>query len=205
MLDGMIPRNVCDAVKAPQAHKKEIEPLSPDQVRSLLSAARGDRLEALYVVAVHTGLRQGELLGLKWPDVDLDAGTVSVQRSLDADGSFNPPKRNKSRRTVKLTSAAVEVLKTHKAAQNEERLRLGSLWEDRNLVFPNRTGKPMVVLTRVGGQIRVSDVNADEGSAHDAGSNTKLPARIQTRSRSPRPLLAEQERCPDSQGAWRLG
>jgi integrase len=56
-------------------------------------------LEALYVLAIHTGLRQGELLGLKWTDVDLDAGTLSVQRSLDADGNFNPPKRKKSRRT----------------------------------------------------------------------------------------------------------
>ncbi len=62
-----------------------------------------------------------------------------------------------------------------------------------------------MVLTRVDGQTRVSDVNADEGSPHDAGSNTELRARIQTRSRSPCPVLAEQERRPDSQGAWRLG
>jgi hypothetical protein len=60
-------------------------------------------------------------------------------------------------------------------------------------------------LTRVGGHTRVSDVNANEGSAQDAGSDTKLLARVQTRSRPPRPLLAKHERCPDSQGAWRLG
>ena len=66
-----------------------------------------------------------------------------MQRSLAADGTFNPPKRKKSRRTVKLTKAAVEALKRHKAAQNEERLGLGSLWEDHDLVFPNRVGKPM--------------------------------------------------------------
>jgi integrase len=117
--------------------------LSPTQVKALLSAARGHRLEALYVLALHTGLRRSELLGLKWTDVDLDTGTLSVQRSLERDGTFNPPKRDKSRRTVKLTGQAVEALKSHRAHQNEERLRLGSLWEDHDLVFPNRVGKPM--------------------------------------------------------------
>jgi integrase len=99
-------------------------------------------LEALYVLAIYTGLRQGELLGLKWTDVDLDAGSLSVQRSLDADGAFNPPKRNKSRRTVKLTSQAVEALRLHRKHQNEERLK-AARWEDHGLVFPNRVGKPM--------------------------------------------------------------
>jgi integrase len=82
------------------------------------------------------------LLGWKWSDVDLDAGTLSVQRSLDANGAFNPPKRNKSRRTVKLTSQAVEALKLHRKRQNEERLK-AARWEDHGLVFPNRVGKPM--------------------------------------------------------------
>jgi integrase len=100
-------------------------------------------LEALYVLAMHTGSRRNEILGLKWTDVDLEAGILSVQRSLDTDGTFNPPKRNKSRRTVKLTGQAAEALRGHRARQNEERLRLGSLWEDHDLVFPNRVGKPM--------------------------------------------------------------
>lgn len=92
---------------------------------------------------MHTGLRRSELLGLKWPDVDLDAGALSVQRSLDKDGTFNPPKRRNSRRTLKLTRASVEALRAHRVRQNEERLRLGSLWEDQDLIFPNQTGKPM--------------------------------------------------------------
>ena len=142
VLDGLVPRNVSGGVKAPQVRKEEIKPLSPTQVRALLAAARGERLEGLYVLAIHTGLRQGELLGLKWTDVDLDAGKLSVQRSLDADGTFNPPKRNKSRRTVRLTSQAVEALKLHRKHQNEERLK-AARWEDHSLVFPNRVGKPM--------------------------------------------------------------
>jgi len=107
----------------------ELDPLdlNPTQIKALLSAARGDRLEALYVFAIHTGLRRSEILGLTWTDVDLEAGVLSVQRSLDTNGTFNPPKRNKSRRTVKLTDQAIEALKGHRARQNEERLRLGSL------------------------------------------------------------------------------
>jgi integrase len=143
VMDGLIPRNIADAVKAPQAHKKEVTPLTSAEVKVLLSAASGDRLETLYITAIHTGLRRSELLGLKWTDIDLDARTLSVQRSLDRDGTFNPPKRNKSRRSVKLTAQAAEALKGHRARQNEERLQLGSLWEDWGLVFPNRSGKPM--------------------------------------------------------------
>jgi integrase len=143
VMDSLVPRNVTDAVKPPQSHKKEVRPLTPTEVKALLSAASGDRLEALYVVAIHTGLRRGELLGLRWPDVDLDSRTLSVQRSLDTDGTFNPPKRKCSRRTVKLTGQAAEALKSHRARQNEERLRSGALWEDHDLVFPNQLGKPM--------------------------------------------------------------
>ena len=143
VMDGLIPRNVTDAVKAPQALRKQIKPMTPVEVMKFLSAASGDRLEALYVLAVHTGLRQGELLGLKWGDVNLETRTLSVKRSLDTDGTFNSPKRNKSRRTVKLTVQAVEALKSHRVAQNEERLLLGSLWEDHGLIFPNKVGKPM--------------------------------------------------------------
>ena len=143
VMDGLIPRNVTEAVKAPQAHKKEVKPLSPTEIRALLSAASGDRLEALYLAAIHTGLRRSELLGLKWTDVNLDTGALAVQRSLDKDGTFNSPKRNKSRRTVKLTCQAMEALKSHRVRQNEERLRLSSLWEDHSLVFPNQVGKPV--------------------------------------------------------------
>jgi integrase len=149
-MDGLIPRNVTEAVKAPHQTKKEINPLSSDQARALLDAVRGDRLEALYVLAITSGLRQGELLGLKWDDLDLDTGKLSVRRTLTASSVysssgpiFDNPKRAKSQRSIKLTAGAVEALKRHKVIQNEERLRLGTLWEDHNLVFPNRVGKPM--------------------------------------------------------------
>jgi integrase len=79
---GLVPRNVSKAVDPPKAQKKEIRPLSADEARRLLEAAHGNRQEALFVLAVHCGLRQGELLGLRWEDVDLEAGTLQVRRTL---------------------------------------------------------------------------------------------------------------------------
>jgi integrase len=66
---GLIPRNVAEAVKPPRPAKKEIQPLNAEQAHTFLEAARGDRFEALYVLAITTGLREGELLGLKWEDL----------------------------------------------------------------------------------------------------------------------------------------
>src|SRR5918995_4753831 len=80
--DGLIPRNATEAVKPPQIRREEIRPLTSEQVKQLLDTARVDRLEALYTLAVHTGLRQGELLGLKWEDVDLESETLQVRRTL---------------------------------------------------------------------------------------------------------------------------
>jgi integrase len=79
---ALIPQNAAEAVKSPQVRREEMRPLTPAQVKALLEAARGDRLEALYLLAVTTGLRQGELLGLKWEDVDLGAGKLQVCRTL---------------------------------------------------------------------------------------------------------------------------
>jgi integrase len=114
--DGLIPRNVTEAVKPPQVRREEIRPLTLEQVKMLLDAARGNRLEALYVLAVHTGLRQGEMLGLKWEDVDLETGKLQVRRTLTTtkDGPvLSTPKTKGSRRSVKLTQSAVEALRDH--------------------------------------------------------------------------------------------
>ena len=108
VMDGLIPRNVTEAVKPPQPTREEMHPLTPEQAKLLLQTAHevGDRLEALYVLAIHTGLRQGELLGLKWDDVDLDDGSLQVRRTLAMTKSgavFTSPKTAASRRSVKLT------------------------------------------------------------------------------------------------------
>ena len=107
-------------------------------------AAHGIRNEALYVVAVLTGLRQGELLGLKWIDVDLAAGKLTVRRSLKVteDGlDFAHPKNKASRRSVPLNKTSVSALRSHRLRQNEERVR-SRAWCDTDLVFPNHIGGP---------------------------------------------------------------
>ena len=92
---------------------------------------KGDRLEALYVLAITTGMRQGELLGLKWEDVDFEAGTLQVRRTLSTHVgrgfSFSPPKTAKGRRSIKLPELATSSLKKHRKAQLEERMKLAGL------------------------------------------------------------------------------
>jgi integrase len=152
--DGLIPRNVAANVKSPRAQKKEIHPLNPEQARVLLESARGDRFEALYVLAVHSGLRQGELLALKWQDVDLEAGMLQVRRTLSItkDGpTFNPPKTAKGRRRVGLTTAAVVALNEHLRRQLAEVKALGDAYEDQGLVFPGLKGQPLRPWSLTGG------------------------------------------------------
>jgi integrase len=92
VLDGLVPRNVCDALKPPQVDSPEVVPFTSEQVKHLLDAAKGERLEALFILAIHTGLRWGELLGLKWSDIDEQAGKLTVQRSLTPRRTFESPK-----------------------------------------------------------------------------------------------------------------
>jgi integrase len=106
-------------------------------------AAKGDRFEALYVLALTTGMRRGELLGLKWTDVDLERGVLAVRRALAPDGkTFTLPKNGKGR-SIRLTEQAVEALEAHRNAQDDERSKLGNVWKDNGLVFPSTVGTPM--------------------------------------------------------------
>jgi integrase len=121
--DGLIPRDATEAVKAPRVRRQEMRPLSAEQVKVFLETACGDRLEALFVLAIHTVLRQGELLGLKWEDVDLESGTLWVRRTLATTKGgpmLTAPKTKGSRRSVKLTQGALEVLRSHFKVQLQE-------------------------------------------------------------------------------------
>lgn len=142
----LVARNVCELVDPPRMRHHEMTTLSEDQAHVLLSAAAGDRFEVLYVLALATGMRQGELLALRWRDVDLDGGSLQVRATLQytVDGYvFSEPKTALSRRRIALSKTAIEALKQHCIAQAQERLKLGPAWEDRDLVFPNTIGKPM--------------------------------------------------------------
>jgi integrase len=139
----MLPRNAAEAVRAPRPAPKEMQPLSTEETRRFLEAARGDRLEALYVLAVTTGMRQGEILALKWQDVDLENATLGVRRTLGRSGGrllLGEPKTKKSRRTIHLTEAAVRALREHLSRQMEEIQWLGDLYKDDGLVFTSEVG-----------------------------------------------------------------
>jgi integrase len=142
---GLVQRNVADLVKAPQMAKHPMQVFTPEQARQFLEAIKGNRLEAFYVLALNTGMRLGELLGLKWREVDLDAGTVQVQESLKKAESghvLGKPKTAGSRRKVMLTPTAVAALRAHRTRQLAERLQ-SPLWYDNDLVFTNAVGNTL--------------------------------------------------------------
>ena len=140
---GLVQRNVSELVDAPPIQRAQTAPLSLAQVRALLSAAASDRLEALYVVAITTGMRQGELFALKWQDVDETSPSVYVRATLQSTHAglvFYQPKTPRSRRKITLTSFAVKALRRHRARQLEERLARGPSWQEMDLVFTNMEG-----------------------------------------------------------------
>jgi len=142
----LLPANPVARVRPPKQAPREVEPYTKEEAARILAAARGHRLEALFVLAVHTGMRLGELLGLRWADVDLEAGTVRVARTLVAvkgKPTFQEPKTTDSARTVPLTLLAQAALRGHKARQAQERLAAGEAWQDGGLVFPTGKGTPM--------------------------------------------------------------
>ena len=142
----LVARNVADLVDAPQPARKEMQPLDTGQVRRFLIAAAEDRFYALYCLAVTTGMRQSELLGLAWVDVDLDRASLAVRQQLvrvQGEGfRLAEPKTGKGRRAITLPPFVVDALRQHRKRQLEERLALGPEWEEQGLVFPNELGKP---------------------------------------------------------------
>jgi integrase len=141
---GLVARNVCDAVSPPKVARAEMQVLGADQARALIAAAASDPLEALYTLAILTGLRQGELLALKWRDFDADAGRLTVCRSVrwvTGQGSVEgEPKTKSGRRGVLLAPLAVAALRRHRAQQAEQRLR-AVFWDDLDLIFTNEIGR----------------------------------------------------------------
>lgn len=143
----LIPRNPCDGAQAPRVPRLEMQVWTPDESDAFVLATREDRMHALYVLALTTGMRQGELLGLRWADIDLGAGTAAVRRSLqrqkEAGLVFTEPKTSRSRRSIRLSQTAVHALKRHKDQQEREREAAGGDWQAGDLVFCTSTGAPL--------------------------------------------------------------
>lgn len=143
---GLVARNVAALVEPPKVEHFRITPLSPAQATAVLETAKGERLEAVYRVALSLGLRQGEALGLRWEDIDLEGRTLRVTVALQAvNGTLTlvAPKTDNARRTLPLPLALVAALRAHRARQAEERLKLGEHWHDHGLVFCTRFGTPI--------------------------------------------------------------
>jgi len=147
MQRGKIARNVCSLVDAPSLRRDEVVPFSTTEARALLATARGLRNEARWSVALALGLRQGEALALRWEDIDLDSGTLTVKRSMQrlvGKGLvFDEPKSRAGRRAIMLPNGLRDALRAHRAAQLEERLAAGSEWQENGLLFAQVNGRPI--------------------------------------------------------------
>ncbi len=148
VLWGIIPNNPCASVEAPKPVSAEVEILTEVQVRDVLTKLRGRPMYMLAAVGLATGLRRGELLGLRWKDVDLDAGRLRVEQSLEqtkAGLRFKGPKTKHGRRSMGLPASIVAELRSHRRAQAEQRLALGLGKEpDDALVFRRPDATPLL-------------------------------------------------------------
>jgi integrase len=133
---SLLPRNIAEAVTPPRPPKREIQPLTQEQMKALLEAANDDEMYAFWVLAATTGARNSELLALKWADVDLDEGTLQVRRTV-FNGKVSAPKSASGRRTIRLSRLAIRALKQHRI--DTAKLRI-SEW-----VFSTGAGTPISV------------------------------------------------------------
>lgn len=148
----MLAHNPCDSVELPREAGKEMQSLTPADATCFLKEAASDRWCTLFVLALATGLRPSEYFGLKWSDIDLELGLVTVQRSLvwrsyrSGDWYFGEPKTPRSRRRIPLPASVVRSLVEHRRRQAEERLKAGSMYRSLDLVFATGEGQPLIRL-----------------------------------------------------------
>ncbi|MFF7634315.1 tyrosine-type recombinase/integrase [Kitasatospora sp. NPDC008050] len=149
-----IPRNVARNVRTGTPRPRRFEPLTADEARTFLSAVQGHRLHALFELALRTGLRKGELLGLRWEDLDLAGGTASIRRTLQRTRTGGlatlPTKTLSSERRIALPTPCLRSLRTHHDQQVQERETAGRNWKESGQVFTRPDGHPIepATLTR---------------------------------------------------------
>jgi integrase len=142
----LVARNVTKLVNVPRMAESEIHPLSRDEARILLDVASGARLYALYALALATGMRLSELLGLPWLELDLEHGLARVRWQLKRENGvwvWKQPKTRRSRRQIALSPSTVAALRAHQAEQELVRAHAGTNWEAHKLVLCTRLGRPL--------------------------------------------------------------
>jgi len=144
---GMINRNPAHFVRPPKIPPKEMAILTDSQVCAFLVTLQGHRWEALFHLAIVTGARQMELLGLKWTDVDWVRKVLKIERQLERpDGNgvqFSPPKTKNGRRTINLGKRSMEILRIHHEKQQQLRKEAGEIWSEHGLIFTTNNGTPI--------------------------------------------------------------
>jgi integrase len=143
---NQIARNPVPLVDAPKQERHDPAFLTTDEAKQLMTGIAGDRLEPLVLLTLVTGPRRGEVLSLRWQDLDLDAATVSVEGQYQRWGDewrWLPLKTQQSRRTLSIPPFVVASLKEHRIRQLEERLTVGADWQDFGLVFCTEAGTPI--------------------------------------------------------------
>jgi integrase len=144
--EELILRNPALSVRAPSVRPVERQPMTVDDAKRLIETIRGDRLEALWVAALTLGLRRGELLGLRWSDINFTAKSLTVRQTvLRVDGRLilTPPKTDRSRRTVPIPAPTLALLHAHRDRQQQERAKAGTRWKEHGLVFASTVGTPI--------------------------------------------------------------
>ncbi len=136
--------NVCEGIKLPRITKGEKRTLTPGQAKTFLKVIQEHRLEALFILALTTGMRRGEILALRWQDINFQEGILRVRRTVDrVAGALQvwEPKTESSRRKIPLSRVALDALKEHRIRQEATRLHAGSAWQEHDLVFCNEKGE----------------------------------------------------------------
>lgn len=143
---GYIRFNPADFCELPRVEHKEITPLDSNDIAAFTKAIRGNRFEALFLVTLFTGMRRGEVCGLTWDCVDLDKGTIRINKQLQnvyghpGEWRLVSTKNGKSR-TIVAAPTIIDLLRKHRVQQNEERLKAGSLWHNNGFVFCDEVGE----------------------------------------------------------------
>jgi integrase len=141
-----IPRNPASRAEPPRAKTPEMKVWSAAQLRTFLECCEDDRLYAVWLLMCTTGMRRGEVAGLRWTDLDLDNSRLSVVQTIvavEARAIISEPKTTRGRRSIALDAATVSALRSLRKTQLEERLRLGEFYEDTGLVVVHETGLPV--------------------------------------------------------------
>jgi len=144
----MLIQNPCDLCELPQMEKTEMMYFTPQETAKFLDAAKDDKYYSVFLVAIETGMRPEEYLGLQWKDVDFDNSSLSVRRALVVKKGggfiFTEPKTKKSRRSIPFSNTVKKALKAHRRKQLVERFKLGAAYENFDLVFASEIGTPLL-------------------------------------------------------------